>query len=260
MGVARKGDAVGVVRQDARRRPVVARGIRIRRGAGAARVLVLAVEERARRVEFGPVRGEPRRQRVRVVGEAVRQGQCPPLVPDNRHPVAQDEGVALDRLDHDGRVVLVEKLAPKFLAVEIEAKLSRLLGRLDGPLSAAVAEAVHVVVAREEQPLDVRAVGAAVVREDLEPDPRDVGELVVVAVGREVARDEHRVDLAVAVELQRAAPDLGGVVALDVDVREDPDAQVGPRGGECGQARRSGRARGADHKVSSRQQNGGIVE
>ena len=154
----------------------------------------------------------------------------------------------------------MEKLAPELLTVEIEAEPLRLLDRLDGPLSAAVAEAVHVVVAREEQPLDVRAVGAAVVREDLEPDPRDVGELVVMPPRGEVARDEHRIDLPVAVEFQRAAPDLGGVVALDVDVREDPDAQVGPRGGECGQARRSGRARGADHKVSSRQQNGGIVE
>ena len=153
-------------------------------------------------------------------------------------PVAEDERVALDRPRADRLVALVEEAPPELVAVEEEALRFGLLARLE--LGAGVGEAVHVVVAGEEEARHRAAVRAPVAGEHLEPGGRDGLELRQLVPGGEVAGDEHGVHLAPVEVAQGLLEPVGVRKRRDVDVRKYPDAQIG-RGGAL-RERRPGRA------------------
>ena len=165
-------------------------------------------------------------------------------------PLAEDEHVTLHRLHADLFVVLAPQPLPGGLAVVVEGL------RAQGLLVAeALPVPVHlVVVAGDEEALDLRAVGTPVVGEHVEPGPRHVLELLDRARREEVAREQHGVHLLVAQDLETAveAAHRNGVVA--VHVAHDAHAQVRrARGRSHGlQTRSRGGQRGRPYEFASR--------
>ena len=153
-------------------------------------------------------------------------------------PVAEDERVALDRPRADRLVALVEEAPPELVAVEEEALRLGLLARLE--LGTGVGEAVHVVVAGEEEARHRAAVRTPVARKHLEPGSRDGLELRQFVPGGKVAGDEHGVHLAFVKVAQSLLEPVSVRKGRDVDIRKYADPQIG-LGRGLGKSR-SGRA------------------
>ena len=152
-------------------------------------------------------------------------------------PVRADEGVAVDVPAHHRRVFLVEYLLPVRLLVGAQDVLGAF--RIVGPYLlrvAAVVEALEVVVAVHEEPLNVAAVGCLVVREHLEPGVRHELQLVDESLVGDVAHYHHGVD-ALGAEPLEGVDQRGGVVAVresfavrpqpHVDIAHDTERDVG---------------------------------
>ena len=233
--VAGDGDAVRMARENLA--GGVERGVGVALADRAGERFVLHEEER-------PVRGEPSldpfkelRGRVPFLGNARRQriarrvrGMNPRRA---RPPVHEHEKEALHLHDARRRVGFAEKFAPPLVAVEEERIAQRLLA--GGELAVGVEKAVDVVVSGDENALDLRAVGAAVLGEDLAPSGGGGLELEAARPGGEVAGDEHGVDtLGVETAERLHEPLVAGLRRGDVNVGQHADAQGGGVGGGIG--------------------------
>ena len=186
--------------------------------ARVLRVRVLEVEEGLLRVEELRVRGE----------ELLHSGDAGLLLALALvgRPVSADERVAVDLPVHDGRERLVEDPLPVRLLVGAQDVLGALrLVRPELLGVAAVAEALVVVVAVDEEALHVATVRRLVVREHLEPGVRHVLELVDEPLVGDVAHDHHGVHALRAEPFERV-DEGGGVVALVEAVARGGEAHV----------------------------------
>ena len=248
--VAREGHRVRIGREDLRDEAGVVPP-RPRAVARVLRVRVLEVEERPLRIERLPVRVQETLELDAERAAAVLRLHPLPVV-----PVLAEERVALDHLAVEARVVLVEDLLPPsgqvaaqhvVAAPGAELALLRLL-RMALRGVVAVEVAVVVVVAVDEELLDLPAVGGLVVREDRIPGLRDGLQLLDHAVVGHVAHHHHRVHALVAEpfkgmpEREVVAPVLRFLACAhvrDVDVAHHAEREVRLLRGRLARAERA---------------------
>ncbi len=188
--MTRERNSVGERRKNARRCAVVMPP-RPRSEARVLRMVVLRVEKREMRVETLAVLLKELFHRLVVVVAIA--------------PMCADHRDAVDVLHPDGNVLLPEAFLPRLLHVLVGMPYrvcdhGRVLLLL---LVETPRPAPPVVVAVNEQLLDLAAVGRLAVGEDLEPRIAGALELADAPGVRDVARDEHAVRAVVTEVFER---------------------------------------------------------
>ena len=192
--------------------------------ARVLRVRVLGIEKRLRRIELFFVRLE----------EIVEPSEIVAL-----RPVAADERIALDVLDPEIGIRLVEKLLPdlrRIILVADALALCELLVVRREPV-----DAPDVVVAVDEELLDLLAAEALVLRKNRIPRVREDLELADAPLVGDIACHHHAVDAAFAEKPQRIEEVFLVSRLLDVHVAHYAEAAIRPAAAEkpCRRAKRA---------------------
>ena len=139
--------------------------------------------------------------------------------------MAADERVAFHDLRVDSLELLMEAEIPCGLDILLNGLLEACVAIFFGPR--AIRPAIHVVVAADENLLDMAAVQRAfVVRKHFVPHVGEVLQLLDEAPVRDVARDEHGVDLLLVIPFQRLLPCVRALgIQIDMHVADGTEPQ-----------------------------------
>ena len=139
--------------------------------------------------------------------------------------MAADERVALHDLRVDSLELFMETQIPCGLRIFVDRLLITGVAIFFGPR--AIRPADDVVVAADENLLDMAAIQLAfVVRKNFVPDIREILQLLDEAPIRDIARDEHGVDLLLVIPFQRLLPCVCALgIQIDMHIADGTEPQ-----------------------------------